>query len=145
MGAAPTEIAGEGVPDVRLTGPRVLVEQRLRLHHHAARAITALRRLLGDERCLERIGSRRCAESFDGRDAPARDAGRRDHAGADRVVVEEDGARAALPEPAADLRAGQPEIVAQDEEQRLGWIPDVNGASPPVYGEAIGQSLIPNR
>ena len=58
------------------------------------------------------------AQAFERRDGPALHAGGRDHAGARRDAVHQHQARAALAEPAAVLRAVEPEVVAQQREQR---------------------------
>src|SRR5437899_2268665 len=57
------------------------------------------------------------ALSVDGCDLAGADLGHRQRAGAQRLAVEEDRARTALGDAAAELGAGQSEIVAQDPKQ----------------------------
>ena len=74
-----------------------------------------------EERLLEGVERaalpRRQRQPLDGPDDPAFDLADRDEAGVDDLAVEEDRAGAALPFPAALLRARQPEVLAEDVEQ----------------------------
>ena len=56
-------------------------------------------------------------QALDRPDDPALDLADRHEAGVDDLAVEEDRAGAALPFPAALLRPGEPEVLAQDVEQ----------------------------
>src|SRR5262249_21624844 len=56
MGAAATEIGCERCAHIRLVRLRITVEQLLRRHDHAVGTVAALRRLLLDESCLQRMG-----------------------------------------------------------------------------------------
>ena len=91
---------------------RILIEQDLRAHDHAVHAKAALRCLLFDERCLQQMWMRDAAQSFEGRDALVLRGAGRNGAGPDRFSVHDHGARTALAQAAAKLRAMQPQIVA---------------------------------
>src|SRR5262249_60647286 len=81
-------------------------------------AVAALCGLLRDERGLERIGLLGAAQALDGDNVAVAHSARRRDAGADGPPADEDGARSALGEAAAEVRAGEAEIVAQHVEQR---------------------------
>ena len=94
----------------------VLFEQRRGRNQEARRADAALRGAMLEEGGLQRrqfaVG-----EAFDGAHRAARNAGYGNQAGADRLAVEQDGAGAAVAGVAADLGAGQAELVAQHRGQ----------------------------
>src|SRR5262245_60828566 len=113
MGPAATEIAAERLLDLAITRVRGALEERLARHDHAVDAVAALGGLLLDERLLERMGLGRRAEALERRDPVSGRLGERHRARADGLAVHEDGARAALPEAAAELRAVEGEIVAE--------------------------------
>ena len=118
MRAAAAEIGLQRGANLRLARGRLVLEQRLRAHHHAGNAVAALRSLQLDERALHRPGLFRGAETLERGDAPApHDRDRRD-AGEDRLAVGEHGAGAALPEPAAELGGIELEVLAQHIEER---------------------------
>jgi len=52
---------------------------------------------------------------------------------------DEDGARAALAEPAAEFRAVQRELIAQDVEQRLRRIPGIGGDLTAIQAECVSR------
>src|SRR6184192_2738174 len=105
MCAAAAKIAGKRGADVAVGWIRVLLQQRLRLHHHAGNAIAALRRLLLDEGALDGTWIFNSAESFKRCDPPAFEQQQRGDAGVDGLAVHHYGAGAALAETAAELRA----------------------------------------
>ena len=83
-------------------------------HQHPRRAGAALGAAAGEERGLERRRAVGPGETLDRLDAPAVDLARGDEAGADLLAVEPHRARAAVAGIAADLGAGQAEVLAQD-------------------------------
>ena len=83
---------------------------------HAVGAVAALGGLLRDERRLHPAGATRIAQTFESHDLFLAGIDREGHAGARRRSVDEDAAGAALAEAATELRATQPEIVAQGVE-----------------------------
>ena len=96
----------------------LLIEQRLGREDDAAQAEAALRRLLVDERLLDRMRTLGRAEPFERGDLGAGYGLHRRHARPDRLAVHDHGAGAALAEPAAELRAAQRQIVAEHVEER---------------------------
>ena len=108
-----------------LFADRVLVELRAlavddvdRRHDHARRAEAALQAVIVLERLLHRMQLAALGEPFDRRDVRASQRGREHGAGLDRASVDMDDAGAALRGVAADMRAGQAEILAQELHQQ---------------------------
>ena len=100
-------------------GRGVALEQRLGAHDHAGDAVAALRRLLGLEGDRQQAGlavGRR--QAFERAHLAIAQRGDRHEAGEDRLAVEQDGAGAALAQPAAELGAVECQLVAQHVEQR---------------------------
>ena len=130
VAGAAADVAGHR--GARLFGGRVRrgVQQRLRAHQLARRAEAALRRIVGDERPLQRI----VQQSFDGLNGAAVGPHAELAARIDRLAVEQDRARAALAAVAADLGAGQLEVVAQRLDERPA-IFDLERALRAVHGQ----------
>ena len=116
---AAAQIARNRLLDPLAAGVRILVEQRLRRHQDARRAIAALRAAQVGERGLQRVQRRPAGEAFDRLDGLALAFDRQHEAGEQRLSVHQHGARAALAQFAAVLGAGQVEVLAQHLEQRL--------------------------
>ena len=114
VAGAAAQHAGERVADLGLGRLRVRAQQRLGAHQHARRADAALRRAVGDEGALQRrqraVGA---GEAFDRRHRAAVALADADDARAHLLAVEQHGAGAAVAGVAADLGAGQAELVAQ--------------------------------
>ena len=113
--------AAAGVRDLRVDvcvgGIRARAQQRERAHDHAGLAIPALRRvelLPGDLNRMTAVGR----ESLDGHHRLADGRGRRDTAGPDGAAIDVQRACAALSDAAAELRAGQPDLIADHPQQR---------------------------
>src|SRR5688572_5477681 len=70
-------------------------------------------------------------QSFERRDF-AFDAGGRSHARPCRDTVDDYRAGSALSEPATESRAAQSEVIAQDIEQRSGWV-DIHRVILPIH------------
>src|SRR2546422_10234615 len=85
--------------------PYTTLFRSLRCHDHAVDAVATLRRLRLDERGLDRMGLCDRAEPLERRHRSAGDRLDRRHARADRLAVDDDRARAALGQAAAELRA----------------------------------------
>ena len=119
---APAEHAAQAVEHLGRRRARVSRDEVAGRHQHPRRAGAALRAAAGEERGLERRRAAGPGETLDRLDAPALDLARGDEAGADLLPVEPHGARAAVAGVAADLGAGQAEVLAQD----------VHEAAPPV-------------
>ena len=93
------------------------VEQADGGHDHARRAVAALEGLLVEERLLDRVERALGGQPLDGLDRLPGDAADRGDAGAGGLAVDQHGAGPARAFAAADLAAGQAEVVAQHAEQ----------------------------
>src|SRR5688572_6305595 len=105
MREAAAEHAGERLLQLRVGGARIPVEQRLGAEDHAAEAEAALHGLLVDEGLLYRVRLLGRAEPLERGDVRAADGLHRRDAGPRRLAVDDDGAGAALAEPAPELRS----------------------------------------
>src|SRR5262249_10950158 len=110
---APAERAGHAFADLGVARMRVAIEQRLRGHDLAVLTEAALRDLFVDPRLLERVQHTVSGQPFERRDFAFDARGRRD-ARPDRGAIDDDGARAALAESAAEFRTLEAEIVPQN-------------------------------
>jgi hypothetical protein len=103
-------------------------------HHHAGRAEAALQGVVIDERLLHRMEPLALGESLDRRDLLAACIHREGHAARDDFAIEPHGTCGARAAVAADLGAGESELVAQHFHQRRRRI-DVHGARPAIDRE----------
>src|SRR5882762_448426 len=110
--------ARERFAQLRVARLRVLVQVGRRGHDPAVDAVAALRHLLLYVGGLQRVRLLRRAQAFQRRYLLALHRRERHHAGAHRFSVQVHGARAALREPAAEVRIAHLEIVAQSVEER---------------------------
>src|ERR671924_12 len=140
VGAAAADVRHRLV-DVRVGRVRLLGEQRRGGHDLPRLAVAALRHVLRDPGPLDRVRAV-LGQAFDGRDALVGDRGDGQHAGAGRDAVQVHGTGAALCNAAAELRAREPECIAQHpEERRVGR--DVDRFALAVDGKADrGHELI---
>ena len=119
VAGAAAQVAADRLADLLLGRPRVGVEQRLRRDQHARRAVAALQRVRLAEAVLQHaqraVGLR---QALDRGDAVAVRLHREHQAGAHRLAVEHDRARAADAVLAADVRAGEAQILAQPVDER---------------------------
>src|SRR5271155_2075333 len=122
MAAAAAQIGFEPGANLGVAGMRISLQQRLRPHHHAGNAVTALRRLRLDEGLLDRRGLVLRAEPFERRDLLAGEQYDRRHAGKDRLAIDQHRAGAALAESAAEFGGVELELAAQHVKQRRAWI-----------------------
>src|ERR1700758_2736377 len=118
MRPAPAFEPRKTVADLLLRGVRGVAQQRRRSHDPAVEAIAALRHLLGDESCLQRMRLVRRAEPGEGRKLGPGRRRYRQRAGPRRRTVDMDGARPALREPTAEMRIVEAELIAQHVEER---------------------------
>jgi hypothetical protein len=93
------------------------LEQGVGGHQHPRRADAALGPTVPYEGLLHRAQLATSRESFDRGDLPTADLTERHETGADRLAVQAHRARTAVAGVAADLGAGQPEVVAEDIAQ----------------------------
>src|SRR5262249_61926213 len=100
-------------------------------HHAPSRAVATLRGLLRDEGSLERLGLLGAAQPLDGDHVAVAHAARRRNARADGPPAHEDVARPALGEAAAEVSAGEAEVVAQHVEERdVGIVESISRVRP---------------
>ncbi len=84
-------------------------------------------------------------ERFDRRDRLARDGAETRDAGAERLTIDEHGARAALPFAAAELAAGETDFVSEDERRLSSGAPSTWWALPLIRRSYCGMDLILSR
>src|SRR6266513_175734 len=117
VGAAAAEVARHVLHDLLARRGLRLREQCRSGHDLARLAVAALRNLLGDPRLLQRMIALG-RQALDGGDFLALHRRDRRYARARRHAVDVHRACAALRDAAAELRAGEPELVADDPQQR---------------------------
>src|SRR5215510_8844728 len=98
----------------------VAPEQRDARHHHARRAESALESMLLPESFLNGMQLAALLQSFDGTDVAAVRLYGEDRARLHRIAVDDDGAGTAVRRVAADVRARQTEVIAQQVDQQIG-------------------------
>src|SRR5579859_2696331 len=117
MASAATQVVGQPVANVRLGWARVGVQQDHRLHDHAVGAVAALGGLLLDERLLDRmeltIDHQALQRGYGLGHAADGHAARPNGA-----IADVHGAGAALAKAAAEARAMEAQLVAEDVQQR---------------------------
>ena len=115
IAGAAAQIAGQRLADLRFVRRRRLVEKRLHGHQDAGRAVAALQAVAIAHRLLQRMQMFAVGrEPLDGRDRVAVGLRREHQAGAHGSAVEDHRAGAADAVLAADMRAGEQQIVAQE-------------------------------
>ena len=112
MREATAEHARHRLLDLFVARPGILVQKSFGGHDDAAHAEAALRRLLIDERLLNRVGLFDAAQTFERCDFDAVDGLHRRDAGPHGLALDDDRTGAALTQPAAKLRPAQLQIVA---------------------------------
>src|SRR5437879_7036721 len=116
---AAAQVARQRLLDLVTRGSRVLVEQRFGGEQEGGRTVPALRRAELGERVLERMQRPTLCHPLDRLHAMPRAREAEHQAGEHGLPVHEHGARAALAQLAAVLRAGEAQVFAQHFEQRL--------------------------
>jgi hypothetical protein len=97
----------------------VALEKRVAAHHHPRSAEPALQGVVRDECRLDRSELLAPGQAFDRRDRPPDRVEGENRAGRNRLVAEHHSARPAGPAVAANLGAGEPQLVAQHSGERL--------------------------
>src|SRR5262249_40843540 len=115
---AATEVAGDGLADLRLARVRISREERAAGHHHAGRAVAALEPVLLPEALLHRMELAIPLQSLDRLHLVAVGLDREEGAGFDRHAVEQNGARPAVGGVAADVCTGQAQGLAQEMDEQ---------------------------
>ena len=120
VAGAAAEIAFQTLPDFPLAQPlRVLLHQVNGAHHHARRAETTLKRMILTKRLLHRVqGAIGRGQALNRGDRGAIAHHRQGGAGLHRFAIDMDHAGPALAGVAADMRAGQPQLFAQQFDQQ---------------------------
>src|SRR6266545_1026057 len=114
---AAADVPLDGLADLRLARARIGVQQVLGHHQHPRRAVAALEGMIVAERLLERMQPSVVGEALDRLDRGAVRLDGQHHAALDRLAVVEDRAGATVAGVAADVRAGQLEVVAEEVDQ----------------------------
>src|SRR4051794_26217215 len=117
IGAAPAQVAGHGLIDLVVGRPGMLLEKRRRGHELPGLAEAALGNPELHPRLLQRMTAVR-REALDGEHFSARSPADGRDTGPHDVAVEVHGAGTAERLPAAVLRSGEAEYVAQGPQQR---------------------------
>src|SRR6185295_10373499 len=116
--AAAAEVLVQRLAHLLLRRLSIGGKQRRSSDGDAAHAVPALRRLLGNQRALDRMKLTVAAQALNGGDVLALGKGRRHVARRHRAAVHKDEARAALTAATAEAAADEAELVAQDVEER---------------------------
>src|SRR6266550_1699800 len=126
---------------------RIAIEELDRGHHPAVDAIGALVDLLFDPRLLNRVRILRRADAGKRHDFLAFHRPHGGNAGADRASIDMDRAGAALPEPAAESRIDQAQLVAQGIQERHGGVIDLDRSrlAVDVEGELLRHGAFSSR
>ena len=119
VAGAAAQVALQADAHLGLGGVGLLGEQAGRRHDHPRRAVAALQPVVLHERLLHRVQLAVGGEALDREDVGAVGLDGEHRAALHRLAVDVDGARAARRRVAADVRAGQLELLAQElHEQR---------------------------
>ena len=126
VGAAPAELAGQRGRRPRVVRMRGLAEQRRRRHQPAGRAVTALHRAGLQPRLLHRVQDAVFGQALDRRHPLACGGGGRRRAGRHGAAADQHRAGPAGALAAAELGAGQPEVVPEHRQQAaVPGVPDL--------------------
>src|ERR1700722_15593839 len=117
VGRAAADVAAHGRVDVRIARLRVRGQQRGRRHDLAALTVATLRHVEPDPGRLHRLAGRR-AQTLDGGYLFALNGGYRRHARAHGGAVDVHRAGAAQRHAAAELGAGELQVIAERPQQR---------------------------
>jgi len=143
---AATQVVTKSALDLRGRRIGVYVEQGFGGHDHARRAEPALHGARQHERLLDEMRVRRGAQPFDGDDVGAVKLGDLRQARSDRLAVDDDRARAALPLLVAGLLgARQPELVPEQVEEDDIRIDDDLPGDPVERERDLHDTLPPDR
>src|SRR3990172_8533428 len=119
VAGAAAEVALEAVPDRVRSARLAAVEERDGGEHHPRRAIAALQRVVVVERLLDRVQDAVGGEPFDRRELGPVRLDSEHGAGLHGLAVEQHRAGAARRGVTADVRAGQPEALAEHVDEQL--------------------------
>lgn len=111
---APTEVSRDAVTNLFVAEVDPRIDDRLQCHQKTGRAEPALQSMTFIERALQRVELTVLGETFDSPQAVPIGLNCEHHAGAHRFTIEKHCARAAHAVFAADMRAGQSQLVADE-------------------------------
>lgn len=140
MRPASAQMTFKGEADVVIARVGVEIEQSLGGERHRRDAVATLRGLFLDERLLHRVQAAGATDPLGGDDLTAGERTGWLDAGRDHLTFDEHRAGTALFERASEFRGGQPELVAQDEQQRCGRVRG-DGVNFTIDGKLEGVSL----
>ena len=118
VSAAATDVSGHGLIDLRIGGTGMGGQERDGTHDLSRLTVPALGHVLCDPGLLHGPTDAVVALRLDSRDPVTGRARQRRRAAADRGSVEVNGAGTAQRHSAAELRAGHPERITQDPQER---------------------------
>src|SRR5438309_10877843 len=118
VAGAAAEVSRDRLAYLQLRRFRVRREEGDRGHHHSGRAEAALQPVLLMEAFLDRMELAILLEPLDSRDRSLIGLNREHRARLHRAAVHENGARAAVGRIAADVRAGHPEVLAEEVDEK---------------------------
>src|SRR2546423_4765096 len=113
VASTPAEVALESPADLVFGRVRVLGEEVGGGHDESRSAVPALQAVLVPDRLLDRVQLAILGHALDRLQALALGLDGEHRAALDGLAVDQDGARAALAGVASDVRAGEPQVVAQ--------------------------------
>ena len=119
---AATEVPRNPLANLLFRRLRVVVEQIDGGRVHARRAVAALQSVLLPEAFLQWVQLIALGQAFDRHDFGAVRLDREDRAGFGASAVDEHRAGAALTRIAADVRAGEVEVFAQEVDEEHAWL-----------------------
>src|SRR5438309_3495085 len=122
VAGTPAEVAFEALADLVFRRVRVLLQQVGRGHDETGRAVAALQAVLVPEGLLDRMELAILGHALDRLQAPSFGLNREHRAALDCFAVDQDGARAALARVAADVRAGEPQVVPEIVHEKQAWL-----------------------
>src|SRR5438045_2819510 len=119
VAGAAADVALKRLPDLLLRGARVGSEQGSRAHQHSRCAVAALEGVMVAEGLLQRRQLPVLAQALDRLDRGAVGLDGQQHAALHELPVHDHRARAAVARVAADVAAGQVEVVADEVDEQL--------------------------
>ena len=131
VAGATAEVALEAEANRFLVGVGLVLQQANGRHDHAGGAVAALQAVLLPEAFLDRVQLAVLLEPFDRDDVGALGLEGEDRAGLDGAAVHEHGAGAALSGVAADVGAGEVQVLTQEVDEEQPWL-HVQGVAGPV-------------
>src|SRR5262245_7908901 len=118
VAGTPAEVAAQRLADLRVRRPRAVSQEAVDRHEEAGGAEAALERVVLPERLLNRVERFSAGEPFDRRHLRPVSLSGEEQARADRLAVEHHRARATDAVLAAEMGAGEAEVLPQEVGER---------------------------